>query len=84
MRIVSDKKLRETAVTFKAGMRSLDEGYDPHMPDVTELVRQAWDEVWGKTIARCWLKAYIFPSCVQVEIHFNYWNVRKGQKRDKG
>ena len=65
---------------MKAGMRGLDEGYDPHMLDVADLVKQAWEGVSEKTIARCWVKADILPRAVQGELQSVFGKVR-GLKR---
>ena len=57
--------MRRAAQHLKAGTRGLDEGYDPHMLDATELVGEAWEKISVATIARCWTKAKILPTEVQ-------------------
>lgn len=42
------------------GMKFLEEGYDPHMLDVTRIASESWDEVGQQSIARCWVKSKIF------------------------
>ena len=37
---------------MKAGMKGLDEGYDPHMLDVCDLIYEAWEDVSERTVAR--------------------------------
>ena len=58
-------EMRRAAQHLKAGARGLDEGYDPHMLDATELVGEAWEKISVATIARCWIKAKILPTEVQ-------------------
>ena len=65
---------------MKARMRGLDEEYCPHMLDVADLVKQAWEGMSEKTIARCWIKADILPRAVQEELQSVFRNVR-GLKR---
>ena len=49
-------------------MKGLDEGHDPHMLDVTELLKYAWDDVTVRTVARCWGKANILPRGLQADL----------------
>lgn len=56
---------RGAAKYMKAVMRGLDEGYDLHMLDVADFVKQAWEGVSEKTIARCWIEVNILPRAVQ-------------------
>ena len=58
-------EVRRAAQHLKAGTRSLDEVYDPHMLDATELVGQAWEKIGVATIARCWIESKILPTEVQ-------------------
>lgn len=64
-------------------MRGLDEGHDPYILNVTELVKQAWGETSDRTIAHWWLIADIIPSYVQDEIQFNHRKVQNGQIWDE-
>ena len=73
-------EVRAAAKNMKAGMRGLDEGYDPHMLDVADLVKQPWEGVSEKTIAQCWIKADILPRAVQGELPGVFGKVR-GLKR---
>lgn len=54
-KIAESDALRAASEEIKAGMKELDEGYPPHMLDLTEIVKQAWDEVSERAIARCWM-----------------------------
>ena len=62
------ENLRNAAKGMKAGMKGLDEGHDPHMLDVTELLKDAWDDVTLRTVARCWGKANILPRGLQADL----------------
>ena len=55
------EELRRTASKMKAGTKGLDEGFDPHMLDVSDILCTAWSKITVKTIARCWIKADILP-----------------------
>ena len=62
------ENLRSAAKGMKAGMKELYEGHDPHMLDVTELLKDAWDDVTVRTVARCWRKANILPRGLQADL----------------
>ena len=51
-----------------AGMKGLEEGYDPHMLDVARLSDLSWSQVTEETIARCWVKAKVLPEGAQAEL----------------
>ena len=53
---------------MKAGMKGLGEGHEPHMIDVTEILKDAWDDVTGRTVVRCWVQANILPRCLQADL----------------
>lgn len=54
--------------------------HDPHMLDVTALVRQARVEVSEQTIARCWIKADVLPRVAHMFVEDQHGKVNK-QKR---
>ena len=58
--IENRKALREQAKNMKGGTKGLDEGHEPHVLDVCELLSDAWDSISEKTIARCWMKPTFF------------------------
>ena len=62
------ENLRNAAKGMKARMKGLDEGHDPHMLHVTELLKDAWDDVTVRTVARCWEKANILPCGLQADL----------------
>ncbi|PXF48393.1 Jerky protein-like [Gracilariopsis chorda] len=66
--VEDNKELRQAAKNMRPSMKGLDEGHDPHMLEVTELLRSAWESVSSRTVARCWTKADILPRCMQAEI----------------
>lgn len=51
------------------GMTGLAEGYDPHMLDVTHLVRVSWEKVQPMTIAQCWVKSKVLPQSHSAELN---------------
>ncbi|PXF45097.1 Jerky protein-like [Gracilariopsis chorda] len=58
-------ELRSKAMHMNRGTKGLEEGYDSHMLDVCELLKEAWHSNSEKTVARCWIKADIFRHSVQ-------------------
>ena len=60
--------LRNAAKGMKAGMKGPDEGRDPHMLDITELLKDAWDDVTVRTVARCWGKDKTLPRGLQADL----------------
>lgn len=81
------EEIRRSSTHLKAGMRGLDEGYDPHMLYVTELVNQAWTKITARTIAWCWIKAKSLPTDMEEGIILKYGKPRTRedlqQKRDE-
>lgn len=69
------QKRREDSIAMPPGMRGLSEGFDPHMLDVTNLVKETWDLVSKETVVRCWLKSRCLPECLQGELSSHYSNV---------
>ena len=63
-----ERKKRAIANKLKRGMKGLDEGHDPHMLDVSEIVARSWENVSERTIARCWIKAHILPMHRQADL----------------
>lgn len=76
------RALREAAGTLREDMRGLNEGHDPHMLNVAQLVKQAWDEIPERTIARCWVKADILPHAVESTLEAQYGRMPKGEIQD--
>lgn len=60
----------------KAGMKGMDEGYDPHMGDVSRLLEASWKKVSQATIASCWVKVKIFPSVSEADLS-NEWRKKR-------
>lgn len=62
----SERKLQN--VGLKPGMKGMKEGYDPHLLDVTTMVKESWDQVSAATIARCWIQSQILPVGREAEL----------------
>lgn len=78
--IESRAALRLASRHMQAGTKGLDEGHDPHMLDVCELLYEAWESISEKCIARCWLKADILPRDVQNKLTLLHGKVKKASK----
>lgn len=65
-----------------AGTKGLDEGHDPHLLDVSELIDEAWDSLTVRTIARCWIKADILPRFMHHELIFEHGKPTESLKRE--
>ena len=63
-------------------MKGLSDGHDPNLLDVTEMVKQAWEEVFERKLARCWLKADILPRGMLFPLEQIHGKV-KGKKLDE-
>lgn len=48
----SAKSGEKSSIKLQSWERGREEGHDPYFLDVTELVRQAWEEVSERTITR--------------------------------
>ena len=66
---------------LKPGMKGLNEGHDPHMLDVSEMVARTWGEVSERTIARCWIKSQILPVHFQADIINIHGKVRRNENK---
>lgn len=55
----SRQELRDNCSSVLAGMRGMTEGFDPHILDVTSMVKDSWDEVFKKKILWCFIKAEV-------------------------
>lgn len=73
----SQQARRERSKNRKAGMKGMEEGYDPHMLDVSRLVAASWDDVSVATIARCWRKASILPASHEADILNLHGKIKK-------
>lgn len=70
--IETQEQRRQQNIGKKAGMKGMEEGYDPHMLDVTRLTAKSWNTVTQASVARCWVKAKILPAAVEADIN-NAW-----------
>eukprot|EP00171_Calliarthron_tuberculosum_P003380 IDg3380t1 len=61
-------------------MKGLDEGYDPNMLDVCDLIFEAWEDVSERTLARCWLKADILPRSTSNKLIGIHGKVKREKK----
>lgn len=61
----------------RGGKNGLAEGYAPHMLDVANLAKQAWDGITQETIARCWVKANCLPVSTNASITAVHGKVRR-------
>jgi len=59
---------RESARLLPNGCRGVAEGCSPHMLDVLEIAKAAWDGVTRETIMNCWVKSTALPMSVQTEL----------------
>lgn len=57
-------EIRRASRHFKARLRGLDEVYDPHVLEVTEMVQSARENITARTVACCWIKARILYTDV--------------------
>lgn len=61
-------ELWESAKTLTARLKVLDEGHDPHMLDVAEMLNNVWESVTEVTIAQCWIKSDTWPKGVNIDL----------------
>lgn len=73
---------REANKSKKNGMKGMEEGYDPHMLDVSRLVFESWNDVGQSTIARCWVKSKILPPTMDAELN-NEWGKTKAKSTEE-
>ena len=64
---------------LKSGMKGLNEGHDPHMLDVSEMVARTCGEVSERTIARGWIKLHILPVHFQADLINIHRKVRRNE-----
>lgn len=67
--IETQAERRDQNKSKQTGMKGMDEGYDPHMLDVSQIVRESWKHVTCESIAHFWVKAAILPVCVQADLN---------------
>ena len=60
-------------------MKGLNEGHDPHMLDVSEMVARKWGKVSERTIAKCWIKSRILPVHFQADLINIHGKVRRNE-----
>lgn len=53
------QKQRENSSLVQAEMRGTTKVFDPHVLDVTKMVKKSCDRIFKETIARCWLKSRV-------------------------
>lgn len=75
-------RLRAAADTIKQSLRGLDEGYDPHLLDASELARDAWDQVSKEIISCSWVRSDLLPKESQGRIRDDRGEIRKGEAID--
>ena len=61
-------QLLNAAKDLAAGLKGLEEGRDPHMLDVAEMLENVWGSIEETTIARCWIKSDILPKSVNADL----------------
>lgn len=81
--IESRSERREANHKNPGGMNGIAEGYEPHMLDVTRLVKQSWESVSQMTIARCWMKARCLPSGMNAELNSTFGRMRNSSRSDE-
>lgn len=66
--IVTRQQSRDENSALKAGWRGLNEGYDPHMFDVANLVSESWRKISDMTVVRCWIKSKCLPLNIETKL----------------
>lgn len=70
---IDDREERKEAnKTKKPGTKGIEEGYDPQLLDVAEMVFETWNSVSEQAITRCWVKADILTLEVQASLTAQY------------
>lgn len=77
------RKQMSIANELKACMKGLNEGHDPHILDVSEIIDRTREIVSEKTVARFWIKAGIFTVGTQANLFSTHIKVTLNQNYDE-
>lgn len=56
----------------KADMKGMEDGYNPHLRNVSRLTPKSWRIVSQASVSRCWVKTMILPTAVEADLN-NQW-----------
>lgn len=63
-------------------MKGIEEGYDPHMLDISTITKQSWEDVPLATIARYWVKAHILPVSEKYNLKKDFYKEKVAMNRE--
>ena len=63
-----------------AGIKGMEEGYDPHMVNVSRIVRDSWDMVSDMKIVLFWVKSKVLPKGIQTKVKSLFWRMKPQEK----
>lgn len=73
---------KEANKGLKEAIIVMHEGFDPHLQDVANMVKERWDNLSDRTISRCWVRAKILPVPMDADIAETFGRMRNHENDD--